>query len=298
MRKDNNKGFTFVELILYMGILGIFMVAVLSLVSSTVASSKKQKSVEKLQTQATETYDSISDMLMGASSVKIYGDAYLSDGSGSYSKVTGANFIVPEDTYIKNDVGQKLLTSGGVSGVTQQVCNNGSLSKVMNADASATASCYDIADIKAFGGVDASTDAETFVEAKYLWIEYASTLDTISFCTIKYDNTAKKLYINRVDVKESDYEQLQTDLASDDVAKKNSAQTKLTKYNAYTDSTSTEGTVLANNVSNFQLQVNPDDDSVAVVIEFEDSKTGEDYKVTGVVGLRNSFVLKKHEWTK
>jgi hypothetical protein len=187
-------------------------------------------------------------------------------------------------------VGQKLLTSGGVSGVTQQVCIDGALSNY--------GACYDIADIKPFGGVDASTDAETFIEANYLWIQYASTLDTTSFCTIKYDETAKKLYINRVDVKESDYEQLQSDLASDDVTKKNAAQTKLVKYNAYTDSTSTEGTVLANNVSNFQLQVNPDDDSVAIVIEFEDSKTGEDYKVTGVVGLRNSFVLKKHEWTK
>ena len=57
-----------------------------------------------------------------------------------------------------------------------------------------------------------------------------------------------------------------------------------------------KGTVLANNVTSFQLQVNPDDDSVAVIIEFEDEKTKETYKVTSVVGLRNSFVLKKHEW--
>ena len=40
-RKNNrNKGFTFIELILYMAILGIFMVAVMSLISSTVASKK------------------------------------------------------------------------------------------------------------------------------------------------------------------------------------------------------------------------------------------------------------------
>ena len=46
MRENNrNKGFTFIELILYMAILGIFMVAVMSLISSTVASHKKQTSV-------------------------------------------------------------------------------------------------------------------------------------------------------------------------------------------------------------------------------------------------------------
>jgi hypothetical protein len=274
-----------------MGILGIFMVAVLSLVSSTVASSKKQKSVEKLQTQATETYDSISNMIMGASAVKIYGDAYLSDGAGSYSKVTGANFIVPEDSYKKNAVGQKLLTSGGVSAVMQQECKNGVLSNM-------SALCYDVADIKPFGGVDASTDVETFVDAEYLWIEYSSALDTKTFCTLKYDKTARKLYIYKVDVAESDYEDAYTDLLSGDTAKKNAAQSNINKWGAYTDNSTAKGTVLANNVSSFQLQVNPDDDSIALVIGFEDTKAGNDYKVTGVVGLRNSFVLKKHEWTK
>ena len=54
--------------------------------------------------------------------------------------------------------------------------------------------------------------------------------------------------------------------------------------------------MLANNEESFQLQVNPVDNSVAVIIGFEDTKTKETYKVTSVVGLRNSFVLKKHEW--
>lgn len=44
MRENNrNKGFTFIELILYMAILGIFMVAVMSLISSTVASHKNNR---------------------------------------------------------------------------------------------------------------------------------------------------------------------------------------------------------------------------------------------------------------
>jgi hypothetical protein len=99
-------------------------------------------------------------------------------------------------------------------------------------------------------------------------------------------------------VSDDDYDKAQSDILSGDTATKNAAQSLINKWGAYTYKTTTEGTVLANNVTNFQLQVNPDDDSVAIVIEFEDSKTGEDYDVTGVVGLRNSFVLKKHEWTK
>lgn len=99
MYRKNNKGFTFVELILYMAILGIFMVAVMSLVGSTVASHKKLKSRQKLETQASEAYDTISDMLMGASNVRINGAGYVGSGT-SYSKVT-ASFIVPDDTMEK-----------------------------------------------------------------------------------------------------------------------------------------------------------------------------------------------------
>ena len=65
--RNKDKGFTFIELILYMAILGIFMVAVMSLISTTVASHKKQSSRQKLQSQATETYDAIADILMRGS---------------------------------------------------------------------------------------------------------------------------------------------------------------------------------------------------------------------------------------
>ena len=90
--RNKDKGFTFIELILYMAILGIFMVAVMSLISTTVASHKKQSSRQKLQSQATETYDAIADILMGASDIKIDGTAYVQTGT-SFTQVTGS-FIV------------------------------------------------------------------------------------------------------------------------------------------------------------------------------------------------------------
>lgn len=286
--KNKDKGFTFIELILYMAILGIFMVAVMTLISTTVASHKKQSSRQKLQSQATETYDSIADILMGASDIKIDGTAYVQTGT-SFTQVTGS-FIVPEDTYVKSaGSGSALRKQGGVADVIQDiVSDSGVIKKKSNS--------YDIADVKPFGGAGASEDVHTFIDADYLWVQYSSELDKTAFCTITYSKTDKKLYVFRQEMSDETLNQAKQDLKSSDSAKVNQAQAVLSSCTKYVDASSKKGTVLANNVKSFQLQVNPADNSVAVIIGFEDTKTKETYKVTSVVGLRNSFVLKKHEW--
>lgn len=286
--RNKDKGFTFIELILYMAILGIFMVAVMSLISTTVASHKKQSSRQKLQSQATETYDAIADILMGASDIKIDGTAYVQTGT-SFTQVTGS-FIVPEDTYVKSaGSGSTLRKQGGVADVIQDiVSDSGVIKKKSNS--------YDIADVKPFGGDGASEDVHTFIDADYLWVQYSSELDKTAFCTITYSKTDKKLYVFRQEMSDETLNQAKQDLKSSDSAKVNQAQAVLSSCTKYVDASSKKGTVLANNVKSFQLQVNPADNSVAVIIGFEDTKTKETYKVTSVVGLRNSFVLKKHEW--
>lgn len=286
--RNKDKGFTFIELILYMAILGIFMVAVMSLISTTVASHKKQSSRQKLQSQATETYDAIADILMGASDIKIDGTAYVQTGT-SFTQVTGS-FIVPEDTYVKSaGSGSTLRKQGGVADVIQDiVSDSGVIKKKSNS--------YDIADVKPFGGAGASEDVHTFIDADYLWVQYSSELDKTAFCTITYSKTDKKLYVFRQEMSDETLNQAKQDLKSSDSVKVNQAQAVLSSCTKYVDASSKKGTVLANNVKSFQLQVNPADNSVAVIIGFEDTKTKETYKVTSVVGLRNSFVLKKHEW--
>ena len=286
--RNKDKGFTFIELILYMAILGIFMVAVMSLISTTVASHKKQSSRQKLQSQATETYDAIADILMGASDIKIDGTAYVQTGT-SFTQVTGS-FIVPEDTYVKSaGSGSTLRKQGGVADVIQDiVSDSGVIKKKSNS--------YDIADVKPFGGAGASEDVHTFIDDDYLWVQYSSELDKTAFCTITYSKTDKKLYVFRQEMSDETLNQAKQDLKSSDSAKVNQAQAVLSSCTKYVDASSKKGTVLANNVKSFQLQVNPADNSVAVIIGFEDTKTKETYKVTSVVGLRNSFVLKKHEW--
>ena len=228
--KNKDKGFTFIELILYMAILGIFMVAVMTLISTTVASHKKQSSRQKLQSQATETYDSIADILMGASDIKIDGTAYVQTGT-SFTQVTGS-FIVPEDTYVKSaGSGSTLRKQGGVADVIQDiVSDSGVIKKKSNS--------YDIADVKPFGGAGASEDVHTFIDADYLWIQYSSELDKTAFCTITYSKTDKKLYISRQELDDETLNQAKQDLKSSDSAKVNQAQTVLSSCTKYVDASS------------------------------------------------------------
>lgn len=306
MRRKNNKGFTFIELILYMAILGIFMVAVMSIVGTTVASNKKHRARQKLQTQATESYDTISNMVMGANMIMINGKGYVGTGSGtsiSYSEVTGS-FITPNQLYRKASDGSLILS-------------NSNANVVKSTTSGASSVCYDIADLKSFAGTAASSDTQTFIDVDYLWISYDSAIGTASFCTIKYDKTAKKLYISRAaDLTGVDYNDYQNALSTlktinldkykggagapsiEEASAKlklQTAQATIDTYTKYSDSTA-DGTLLAKDVTSFQMQVNPGDNSVALIIGFQDKNTKEKYSVTSVVGLRNSFVLKPHEW--
>ena len=275
MKKDNNKGFTFIELVLYMGILAIFMVAVTNLMGSVTASNRKMTTRKKVQTMASETYESVSDMFMGAVDVKIYGTAYISvtnDNATSYSEVTGV-FLVPESDYTKEESTGKLIIPGGTTYYTEEIDG---VSK----------NCYDIADIKSFGDVDSpSTDTKTYITADsnglmYVYIKYASDIDSsnsdknsiYTCCTLKYDAGSDKIYISRV------------------------ASTDTSNY-AIAEGKFVIGTeVFCKYVSDFYLQVNPDEDSFAVTLDLEDSDTAVSYDVNGVVSLRNSYVLKAHSW--
>lgn len=273
MKKNNNKGFTFIELVLYIGILSVFMVAVTSLVGTVVSSNRKMTNRKKIQNEASETYDTISDMIMGATDVKMLGSAYVattSAGVTSYSPVSGV-FIVPDDTDTKGSGGE-LMSAGGVGKCTVN------LGKAGTSSYKAMSPCYDIADMKSFGDVTSpSTDDTTYITPDssgklYLKINYASGLKSngdsvITSCTITYDKAEKKLYVY-----------------------------KSPNLTSFFDASEADGTVLCKDVKDFKLQINPDEDSIAITLELEDSTTAASYKINGVVGIRNSYVLKKHTW--
>ncbi len=282
LKKSDNRGFTFIELILYIGILSIFMVAVVTLIGSTVASNSKVKSRKKLQTQATETYDAIADMLMGATDVRIRGQAWVgvtTSGVTSYSK-KDANFVIPgsyDGTGIEDmkDGDGVLVKKGSLVKREQSAAGPGSVPDVSE--------CYDIADIKPFlESSTPSSDEQTCIDVKYISMKYASGIDETTkdniytYCTLKYDETDRNIYVYRY--------------SSDEV----SFNEQYSRY--YLDYSSEEGNILCKNVDKFQLQVNPETGTFAIIMEFSDPKAGTSYDINGVVSLRNSFVLKSHEW--
>lgn len=236
MRLKNNKGFTFIELVLYMGILSIFMVAVVTLVSSTAASHKKLNARKRLQTQASETYDSIADILMGASDVKVWGSATI-EGA-----VKNGAFVLPD------------------------------------ADGNTPPNCYDLTKVASFGLAGSpSSDETTFIRESStdhtvkLYLKYASDIDASgdtvqTYCTITYSSYDKCIKMFR--------------------------STNPSVEGLFMLATE----VLCTDVEDFYLQVSPETGSIAINLKLLDDATNQDYEIKGVVGLRNSYVLQKHEW--
>lgn len=272
MKKNNNKGFTFIELVIYMGILGIFMVAVVTFLGSTINAYKVNNSRKKLQTQATETYDMVSDMLMAGTEVKIIGSAYVrgtTAGATSLIETDGC-FAVPAEKEKVDKATGAIIAEGGLAGRTETVINGSS------------APCYDIAALNPFTSTDTpSTDEKTMIDVKYLFIKYTSDLTSdgsniYTYCTLKYDDTEKKLYVYKVNSNDAGFDEVTA--------------------SKFYDNSSAKDSVVCKNVEQFRLQVNPDTGTFAIILELDDPQTSAQYDMNGVVSLRNSFVLKKHEW--
>lgn len=71
--KNNNSGFTLVELIIAMAVLAFLMTAIGSLMGSSIASHKKQKAEIQVHTSAQETYNQITDSIMQANEIVLAG---------------------------------------------------------------------------------------------------------------------------------------------------------------------------------------------------------------------------------
>lgn len=78
-KKKSNSGFTLVELIIAMAILAFLMTAVSAFMSTGVFGYKKAKADIAVHNSAQDVYDQLSDSVMSANSIVIYG--YVSQGS-------------------------------------------------------------------------------------------------------------------------------------------------------------------------------------------------------------------------
>ncbi|MGN0367823.1 MAG: type II secretion system protein J [Wujia sp.] len=100
-----NEGFSLIELIIAIAVLAFLMTAVGAFMSTTVRQNKKVKVDVKMQTQAQDTYDLITDAFMQAGDILVAGYKTDDNSALDFSK-TGESFTsttVNEVYYVKDE---------------------------------------------------------------------------------------------------------------------------------------------------------------------------------------------------
>ena len=101
MRKTKNQGFSLVELLLAMAILGIIMVAIASFMSSTTATYVKSRNDVKVQQDGQEVFDAIADKVMQAKLIRVgtTSDEYAAVGDfGSVGAEATDGYLLHDST--------------------------------------------------------------------------------------------------------------------------------------------------------------------------------------------------------
>ena len=85
-RKQQNSGFSLIELIIALAVLAFLMLAVSSFMGSSVMQSKKERADVKMQTQSQEVYNLITDSIMQANDILIVGYTASDDDDIDFAK--------------------------------------------------------------------------------------------------------------------------------------------------------------------------------------------------------------------
>ena len=85
-RKQQNSGFSLIELIIALAVLAFLMLAVSSFMGSSVMQSKKARADVKMQTQSQEVYNLLTDSIMQANDILIVGYTASDDDDIDFAK--------------------------------------------------------------------------------------------------------------------------------------------------------------------------------------------------------------------
>lgn len=85
-RKQQNSGFSLIELIIALAVLAFLMLAVSSFMGSSVMQSKKARADVKMQTQSQEAYNLLTDSIMQANDILIVGYTASDDDDIDFAK--------------------------------------------------------------------------------------------------------------------------------------------------------------------------------------------------------------------
>lgn len=121
--KQNNNGFSLVELIIALAVLAFLMLAISSFMGSSVMQNKKVNSDVKIQSQAQETYSLITDSIMQASDLLIVGYTVSDSSLVDFSKTGEETTAVLTKKYFVRDkaTAEALVNDPSAYGISESV---------------------------------------------------------------------------------------------------------------------------------------------------------------------------------
>lgn len=262
-KRHSNKGFTFIELLIAVAIISVLMLGLSQFIASTVKIYNSANFSNKVQNNAQDTYDRITDSIMQAQSIKV-----LDKNGMEYSKDADDQGLTPDKKFDYDEgsgVIYMLDDSKNKIGFTS-ANGNVMLSYTALTPDPVTGEYMDITNIKImYAG-----------ETSYKTVDYY------------FDEAEGKIYtLIKDDVLPFDI----PDSSSPDYADYLSAKKNSMVFASGMSSSS----MLCSGVKSFKMIADAEGNCLGLKIEFENR--GKKYTSDGMAKIRNSNVLKRFRYT-
>ncbi len=271
-QKLNNKGFTFVELVVAVAILSIVMVSVVSFMGTVTSVYSRTHHGNEVQDQSQEVYDQISSCIMQANKVILYGAPENSSGS----------FDSTNSYYVTND--QKNVIGVDASGNLVN-SNKKTMGLVIpRVDTSGSAAGTTGVQVRAFQSLERYDDATSSyvykrVKVKALYFEYQSKIgaDYVTCAATFVIGDDGNLYLNRHYSTDTNYATYSA--GSGEYARLDLGQS--------------DDSILCKTVKEdgFQIVIDANGNSIGLAMDFDNKSMI--YDTLGMVKIRNNAVLMK-----
>lgn len=283
-QKLNNQGFTFVELVIAVAILSIITVSIATFMATTSRVYSKTNHNNEVQSQAVEVYDQISNCIMQANKVILYG--YPADGSGGY-EATPRFYISDSLPYAEG-------SSSGIAGYDSNgnfVDNKNKLIttmyKISSEDSStptgSSTKMYAFKSLKEDDGTGTGAQVINEVKVKALYMEYQTKNSAGSYenCYATfYVSDAGDLYLNRHYDSDSDISSYRIDFTATPPLAVAALDIHLSTSSLLCKTLDGDG---------FKVMVDADNNSIGLVLNFDNYTMT--YDTLGMVKIRNKAVL-------
>lgn len=253
---NNNRGFTFIELVIAVAMLTIIMGSIVQFMSAATVTYSRTNHDNEVQSQAQDVYDTINSCIMQANKVVLYGDI----GAGD-------EYFISDDQPKVENIDP---TSGKLLNKSKKVLKfslpytegTGIIPNAISAKAFSILSDHP----------DTGPNQYTDVKVKAIYFEYQTKRSGATYedcyATFFYDSTDGRLYLNRHYSSEGD------------------------TYKGVMDMTKKKESILCKTLEKtdgFKVTVDADANCIGLVLKFDNYKMS--YETLGMTKIRNGKVL-------